>query len=72
MLATSNIIELIAMLLALRHQTVPATLHTDPDRVDLCVPLITETTERRLETALKLATGFTGHDAALLFQRGGT
>ncbi|MCP4246568.1 MAG: hypothetical protein GY778_05930 [bacterium] len=72
MLATSNIIELIAMLLAMRHQTVPATLHTEPDRVDLCVPLITETTQRPLEAALKLATGFTGHDAALLFRRSET
>ncbi|MCK4660313.1 MAG: hypothetical protein KAV82_12390 [Phycisphaerae bacterium] len=69
MLATSSIVETICAMLALRHQTVPATLHTRPDHVKLAVPLITATTDRPLDTVLKLSTGFTGHDAASVFRR---
>ncbi len=70
MLAASGIIEVIAMILAVQHQTVPAALHTRPDRCQFPVPLASKPTERPMRTALKLSTGFTGHDAATLFQAG--
>ncbi len=67
MLAASGIVELAGTLLAMRHQAVPATLHTRPGHVNLPVPLATAHTERPIRVALKISTGFTGHDAALLF-----
>ena len=67
MLACSGIIETICGLLAMKHQTVPATLHSDPERVKLAVPLATQNVDRPVKTFLKLGTGFTGHDAASLF-----
>ncbi len=69
LLACSGIIEMICALLAMEHQAVPATLHTDPDRVNLPIPLATSLLERPVKTILKLSTGFTGHDAAALFER---
>ena len=69
MLATSAIIELIAGMLAMRHQVVPATLHTRPSCSKLPIPLVSRTTDRSLRAMLKLSTGFTGHDAASLFRR---
>ncbi len=69
LLATSGIAELIAMFLCMKHQEVPATLHSDPTRVRIPVPLVTERTERPVNVALKLSTGFTGHDAAAIFAR---
>ncbi len=68
MLAASGIIDTIGMLLAMKHQAVPATLNTRPKQVQLPVPLATSHIERPIRTALKLSTGFTGHDAALLFR----
>jgi 3-oxoacyl-[acyl-carrier-protein] synthase II len=68
MLAASGIIELIATLLAMKHQTIPATLHTRPGQVALPIPLATTNTERPIRRAMKISTGFTGHDAALLFE----
>lgn len=67
MLASSSLIEMICALLAIKQQAVPATLHSNGDRVKLGVPLATTFTERPLKTVLKLSTGFTGHDAAALF-----
>lgn len=67
LLAANVVIETIATLLAMRHQCVPATLHTSPDRCRLPVPLATENLNRPLKYALKISTGFTGHDAAMLF-----
>ena len=67
MLACSGVIEMICGLLAMKHQTVPATLHSDPERVKLAIPLATEKVDRPVKTFLKLGIGFTGHDAASLF-----
>ncbi len=69
MLAASGIIETICTLLCMKHQTVAATLHTSPDNVQLPIPLITTATERPVRTVLKLSTGFTGHDSAIVFQQ---
>ena len=66
-LACSGVIEIICGLLAMKHQTVPATLHSDPERVKLAVPLATQNVDRPVKTFLKLGVGFTGHDAASLF-----
>ncbi len=68
MLAASGLIDTVCMLLAFKHQAVPPTLHTRPKQVQLPVPLATSFIERPIRTALKLSTGFTGHDAALLFR----
>jgi len=68
MLAASGLIESIGTLLAMKHQYVPATLHTRPGAARLPVPLVTQGVQRPIRTALKLATGFTGHDAALLWR----
>jgi 3-oxoacyl-[acyl-carrier-protein] synthase II len=69
MLASSTLIELVCALLAVRHQAVPPTLNTRPDHAPLAVPLVTDFTQRHMDTVLKLSTGFTGHDAALVFRR---
>lgn len=68
LLAANGIIDTICTMLVLKHQTVPATLHTSPDSVQLPVPLVTTNLESSMRTVLKLSTGFTGHDAALVFQ----
>jgi 3-oxoacyl-(acyl-carrier-protein) synthase len=70
LLASSGIIEIIGALLAMKHGCVPATPHTSRPNGSLPVPLVTQRTERTVNTFLKLSTGFTGHDAALLFRRG--
>jgi 3-oxoacyl-[acyl-carrier-protein] synthase II len=67
MLAASGIVETVCALLAIRHQTVPATLNTQAEDATLPVPLATTTTKRQVKRVLKLSTGFTGHDAASLF-----
>ena len=64
MLAASGIVETIGALLAMKHQTVPPTLNSHADNVSLPVPLATKCENRPVKTVLKLATGFTGHDAA--------
>lgn len=68
MLATCGIIETIGALLSIRHQSVPAALHTRQEKTSLPVPLVTTLVERPVKTVLKLSTGFTGHDAALIFR----
>jgi 3-oxoacyl-(acyl-carrier-protein) synthase len=68
-LAASAVLETGAMLLAMKHQQVPPVLHTDPAAADLPVPLAGALTPRPIHAAMKLATGFTGHDAALVFRR---
>lgn len=68
MLAASGIIDTICTLLAMKHQAIPATLHTAPDSVQLPVPLVTTRVQCPVKTVLKLSTGFTGHDAALIFR----
>jgi 3-oxoacyl-[acyl-carrier-protein] synthase II len=69
MLAASGIVETICALLAVRRQAVPATPFTRPERASFPTPLVTTLTERPVNTVLKLSTGFTGHDAALLFRK---
>jgi 3-oxoacyl-(acyl-carrier-protein) synthase len=61
--------EIVGGLLALKHQSVPATPHSTRANAGLPIPLATQRTDRELKTLLKLSTGFTGHDAALLFAR---
>lgn len=67
-LAASGILETICALLALRHQLVPATLHSRPEHVRFPVPLATSPTDRPIRTILKMSTGFSGHDTALVFR----
>ncbi|MCH9001180.1 MAG: hypothetical protein IIC02_01290 [Planctomycetes bacterium] len=69
MLAASGIIETIGALLAMKHQAVPPTLNSHPESVNLPVPLVTKLEERPVRTVLKLSTGFTGHDAAILIAK---
>ncbi len=69
MLAASGLIELVCMMLCLKHQAVTATLHSEGTAERLKLPLITQHTDRPLRTAMKLSTGFTGHDAASIFTR---
>lgn len=69
MLAASAIVDTLCGLLALHHGVVPTTLNSDPTRVRLPIPLATGPVERPLKTMLKLSTGFTGHDAALVFRK---
>jgi len=68
MLAASGIIETVCTLLAMKHNVVPATLNSRPAHVQLPVPLVTTATDRPVTTVLKLSTGFTGHDAALILK----
>ncbi|MCP4593698.1 MAG: hypothetical protein GY842_23425 [bacterium] len=69
MLGASGIVETICALVAMRHRSIPATLHTRPDHVKLPIPLVTTAIGHPVNTMLKLSTGFTGHDAAAVFQR---
>lgn len=69
MLAACAVIETICTLLAMRHQHVPRTLHSHGEHVKLPIPLAVTSVECPVNKVLKLSTGFTGHDAALLFSR---
>lgn len=69
MLAASGIVEMICAMLAVKNQAVPPTLNTLPDTARLDVPLASETLPRQVDTVMKLSTGFTGHDAASIYQR---
>jgi 3-oxoacyl-[acyl-carrier-protein] synthase II len=68
MLAASGILDTICGLLAVRHGLAPATPNSAATRSALPVPLIVEPIETPIRTMLKLSTGFTGHDAALVFR----
>ncbi len=67
MLAASGIIDTICTLLAVKHQCVPPAPFVDVPVMPLTLPLVTELSKQRVDTVLKLSTGFTGHDAALVF-----
>jgi len=69
MLASCGIIETIAAVLAMRQQTLPGGPNEAHEQSVLPIPLFTEQTSRPIRTMLKLATGFTGHDAALVFRK---
>lgn len=69
-LATSNLIETAGTLVAMKNGFVPATPHpVSPACSSLPIPLVTEPSKRNVNTFMKLATGFTGHDGACLFQK---
>lgn len=67
MLAGSAIIDTICGLLAMRHGYIPPLPKCRAAESRLPCPVITEGLTLRVRTLLKLSTGFTGHDAALLF-----
>ncbi len=69
LLAASGIMEIIGGLLAVKHECVPATPHSARANDGFPIPLAVNRTDRKVNTMLKLSTGFTGHDAALLFRR---
>lgn len=69
MLAASTLIETIGSLLAMEHKCVPPMCVQNAAEPDFPVPMAAKPTPRRMNTVLKLATGFTGHDAALVFRR---
>lgn len=67
MLAASVIIETACMVQCMRHGMVPATLNTNSPDDQLPLALVKSNEKRSVGCGLKLATGFTGHDAALVF-----
>lgn len=69
MLAASGIIETAAGLLSLKNQVVPATPFASGGATILPIPIASRREDRPVRTLLKTFTGFTGHDAALLFER---
>ena len=69
MLAASGIVELACALLAMKHATVPATLHAPVDPVPLPMTLATDSLDRPIDQLMMLSTGFTGHDAATLYRK---
>lgn len=68
LLATSGIIDTVAALLAMRHGTVPPLRGASGAKAGFPATFVAAPTRRDIRTVLKLFTGFTGHDAALLFQ----
>lgn len=68
LLGASGLIDTIAALLAMEAQAVPPAPGGDTT-AEFPVPLNTTRNARRIDTILKLSTGFTGHDAASLFAR---
>ncbi len=69
MLASSGLMETIGALIGMQTGRVYATPNTAIGQSDLPLPLATETHSRPTRTLLKLSTGFTGHDAATLWER---
>lgn len=69
MLAASGIVETLCAVLAMKRGSVPATLHTREGKTRFPVPVATRGVARSVRTLLKLFTGFTGHDAALVLRR---
>jgi 3-oxoacyl-(acyl-carrier-protein) synthase len=76
MLAASAIIDTLCALLVLKHQSIPAACRPAPDHSLHAASLSSTTASRssttvsstKFKTLLKTSTGFTGHDAALLFE----
>jgi len=69
MLAASGLIETLCALLAMKHDSIPATLNSRAEHVQLAVPLVTKRLDQPIGTILKLSNGFTGHDAASIFAK---
>ncbi len=70
-LAASGIIDTTCALLAMKQDAVPASLRKRPDNARFPVPLASAPVQHTVRTLLKVMTGFTGHDAALVFQEFG-
>jgi len=68
-LAACGILDTICGLLSMKNGCVPATPHTRAGRASFPVPLAHEKIERPVRRLLKVFTGFTGHDAALVFEK---
>jgi len=68
-LAASGVIDTLCALLAMKHNVVPATPCARSAKTRFPVPLASEPKEHNVRTLLKVMTGFTGHDAALVFQK---
>ena len=68
MLAASGIVDTVAALLAMKHATVPPLSGASVAVTGFPSTFANVSTRRDIRTVLKLFTGFTGHDAALLFQ----
>ncbi len=69
MLAASGVIDTICALLAMKHETVPGTLHARSDPVRLPMTLAPESRDRPVDRLLMVSTGFTGHDTAALYRK---
>jgi 3-oxoacyl-(acyl-carrier-protein) synthase len=69
MLAASVLIDTICALLAMKHSLVPPTPNSNNGLAKLPAPLALKPQARTVAAILKLATGFTGHDAALVFRK---
>jgi 3-oxoacyl-(acyl-carrier-protein) synthase len=67
LLAASAIMETICSLLVLKHGHIPRSL-TPAGPTNFPVSIPQQGSDRKLGTLLKLSTGFTGHDAALVFR----
>lgn len=65
MLAASAIIDTLCALLVLKHQTIPVACQPAANH---SLPAQSRSSAGRMKTLLKTSTGFTGHDAALLFE----
>ena len=69
MLAASGLIDTVCALLAMQRGQVPPLPHPPPTDSRWPLPFASGLLTRRLDSLLKLSTGFTGHDAALVFRK---
>jgi 3-oxoacyl-(acyl-carrier-protein) synthase len=68
-LAACGILDTICALLAMKNALVPATPFTRAGHAQFPVPLAHEAMPRNIRRLMKVFTGFTGHDAAVVFER---
>lgn len=68
MLASCGLMETICALLAMKNRSVPPTPHSSGNNGSMPVPVLNSASGNQIKTMVKLFTGFTGHDAALLFR----
>lgn len=69
MLASSGIIETVCALLSMKHDVVTSIYSDEQQSVNFPVPMAMSCVDRPIHSILKLFTGFTGHDAALIFKK---
>jgi 3-oxoacyl-[acyl-carrier-protein] synthase II len=67
MLAASALIDTLCALLVLTHQSIPAACQPASNHSLQSASPATAASQGKMKTLLKTSTGFTGHDAALLF-----